>query len=832
MKKISTQWFTLLELIVLSLLFGAIISLYILGVNQFTVRSANDSPVDEAALLAARELQGTVVVSPSFGKIGLCNLPATRSSNSGVLNQGVIGLNSIYANLRLNALIAEHIKHPLILKLVCQDLDDVHRLEGALRLKMYQAVQPSLYYSDAAIHVIHARVNEYLSSHKISDREVLVGCRITLGKVISQDVSSGIPVAAGEEKAFLDSNAMSGFYKPYIQLPVPGTQSVQFIAIADKAKLISPREFVRADTSVTPSAVLVEAEYKKADLSHSGKAEPTVRRVSCAVVGGFAPCEHRSVFMISFPHGAPPKLRSMADLLFNKSDKSGFWQQAIGGETLSYMSLGPVANQQLGEMQLSDAVAVALYHWLRQLGPAINVTNVLSLVYQVWSSPGAEQVHGAQLNAKSAAGNPPEQTPLANTCLAKDTGAPEYAIFNQTGFGGLGRAALGSAFALWGSNQALPPSALPLYVNAAGECNLPSRYGLDERLVKDFLVSLHRTNLAGIESQAMARIMSNRADLTLQQLSKDSLLSREELRSLSQRLDRIKGQGKTLKAISNEVVLLNNRAKMLNQQLRAVEAKQHLYFRKKALCSIVLANGEKAASKSFAVCFNMKQMIGTGLYRVEAPEPGFLLGKGLYFVPRINPATEDEINEAALDERLIEASSWVSREFLVFKEAHEPMVVEGLSLSEIVSRHELAMPMRPFVAILDSQAVMASKTPAVKIFERSPFTNVPLTVGNLVYYARNALTTGRKTKVWWSVLIRDLAALPQDYNGEGFPLSYERDWCRQGYLAPVPCPGLACELQVRSPIPELPHLEMGATLSNPNTGEHVSQVPPVPPNML
>jgi hypothetical protein len=92
------------------------------------------------------------------------------------------------------------------------------------------------------------------------------------------------------------------------------------------------------------------------------------------------------------------------------------------------------------------------------------------------------------------------------------------------------------------------------------------------------------------------------------------------------------------------------------------------------------------------------------------------------------------------------------------------------------------------------------------------------------------LTTGQNPTVGWSLLVRDAVAM-RGYGGA--PLASRRtNWCLGEDRAVSECPGLAVEIQIRSPIPLIPDLPVGSVIVSPTTHESVSQIPPMPENML
>jgi hypothetical protein len=83
-------------------------------------------------------------------------------------------------------------------------------------------------------------------------------------------------------------------------------------------------------------------------------------------------------------------------------------------------------------------------------------------------------------------------------------------------------------------------------------------------------------------------------------------------------------------------------------------------------------------------------------------------------------------------------------------------------------------------------------------------------------------------------LLRDLVATrstASDIGSTGNPIpSQERQWCSDTDNGQ--CPGLAVELQIRSPLPILTNLDEDTYLKEPALNAQIPQIPPVPADML
>ncbi|MBI2812120.1 MAG: hypothetical protein HYX67_14990 [Candidatus Melainabacteria bacterium] len=113
----SSELLSAAPLALLVVLYGVIISSYTVVVHQFTARGTAEECVKRAALLAAARLGQVAVEDPVFGRVGLCDVD--NDSNPA---RRITSLNSIYATLRLNYLLARRLSLPYVDQLIYDDI--------------------------------------------------------------------------------------------------------------------------------------------------------------------------------------------------------------------------------------------------------------------------------------------------------------------------------------------------------------------------------------------------------------------------------------------------------------------------------------------------------------------------------------------------------------------------------------------------------------------------------------------------------------------------------------------------------------------------------------
>ncbi|MBI2812119.1 MAG: hypothetical protein HYX67_14985 [Candidatus Melainabacteria bacterium] len=654
-------------------------------------------------------------------------------------------------------------------------------------------------------------VNKLIAKAQSGER--LMRVRLRLGTTAPTQVSSLMPAPADRAGAKSDESLFeNGMYKACSNVQVADHEWVQFYQLAAKPLLCNERWFQPATTSMTPSVVLVEANF--AGDAKDGAVGVTSTLASCAVVGSPPAVPAANALLISFPHGVPPQLHSLAALLNQQSDQSGSWQEASGGAVPGKGHLQMTAASAAGDMPPEMAMQVAFYDWLRSQGPHPAPPQVERLVAGNWS----------KLPAQAETDALPIKPAEINSCLTKDTGSRTFAFLNQTGPGGSGQPALHSAFAGTDNLAAFPPSALPLRIDAAGRCNLAGRRGFDTFFVQGFLAAVYRTNIASIESATVARALSDRLSTAMQNTKREILITGEELNSVSSRLGRAVAKAGIV--VTPEIRSLRRSQGQLTAAVEGLQNKQSEFDAVRKKAQAILMNADYTARVTFDLCANMSSFARQGIFQSDAPK-GFLLRDGIIFTPKLEPITEAQIYAAAR-QKTEHSGDWDSAHFNVMQRTTSNTTIEGHPLKQITALR-CAETVPPKFIIFDSRQLTAG--PVVPtVLSRSPFADSGITSGQRTYYAADALQSGFDPMVGWSVLIRDLLSA-RELDGKRTAPSAGK-WCSSDQFAATSCPELGVEIQVRSPMAVIPELPVGSSLRARAGGEPVSEIPPTPVGML
>lgn len=784
---------SLLSLLGLILLTGILISLYAVLVHQLSVRTSSEDSLRQATQFVAEELARTSIYDSEFGEVGICDLTAGH----GERKKNITSLNRLYATLRLNNLVAKRVNAAYMARMVEQDYEQLHRLEINLRSKLQDIVAPN------ANNSVYSRVYSLASGGRKGAEEV-VDVRIKLGAIKSTQLNSGMP--ATEDPSERSNLSVRGLYLARFEIPITSTGTAQFTQSAPEIQFIDNAEFVETDSTETPSAVLVESTFKTSD--RAKKIDLVRTRSAVAILGPTNASAPDSVLMVSFPQGMVKPFNSLRSVISCASRVSNnSWQQAVGGDVPGSGYLAIARQIEPVEMRSAQAIQTAFYHWLRSLGPSPKLDSIVETFDKSWW--GLEVRRNDDGPAKLA-------TVGANSALTQDSGASAFALLNQSSPGAVAHKVLKTAFDAEADSTSMPSSAVPLMIDELGNCNLPGRGSFDRVLVQDVLTAIYRTNLLSNESISFAKSLINRMEEAEAQADRGIELLKEELSSLEGRRRRLEAAKDEANAA--EIARLQKAEQQLSQSIEKQSTKRNEFQVNKERANTVLINAESAARASFDLCSNMAKYANSGIYRCQ-DKASYLFGSEYVF----HPIT----TEISLEDIYRGKSPWL-RPIDVLEPAEDGIIAEGKTVGQRRRTQVRDGRAVPAFVIIDSRELQR-KAPKVVLVSRSPFAETGIPNGDLAYYSPDSLRTGQQPPVGWSLLIRD-AVGNLSLGASSIPSSHNK-WCVDEPSVGT-CPGLAVEIQIRSPIPMIPELGVGSFVVNPTTHERSSQIPPRPATML
>lgn len=332
-----------LVLVIVGLFALLLIAYVVLNYSQlFATHKEAQTAIDAASLAAAKDMSQIVIDEADgchFGVVGLVdNVPRKKD------NRPVIGINTLMATVRLDAIIANKLGNSTMLVLTANDLQNVQADCLRLRKKIVQALKEKSF-SDKdgnKINILDNANNTFdTNAIRLGGAKRTGDLVISVGQYSSPQGTTNIPVPTPTSLAQVNNStsASDGYktiYKPLVDVPVAfsangsqGTLNFKFLPIGNDISLISSAdcEFPNlADVDnwpgyLPPFLVKVEADQRvqasaqmssKEPTEHSGNANntnvgSTVHAVSIAICGGARRTFGSGLLQVSMPGGPPPQ---------------------------------------------------------------------------------------------------------------------------------------------------------------------------------------------------------------------------------------------------------------------------------------------------------------------------------------------------------------------------------------------------------------------------------------------------------------------------------------------------------------------------------------------
>jgi hypothetical protein len=907
------DWYNLFVLLISTIAISGIITLYVLCLAWLNLKNTASNPMERAAMSAAADLLKINVFSREFGTLGIADF-VNNDSNYADSPEGaardVRSFNTVASLIRTSLFVAKRYQLTPMGEQAAGDLKELKGLEDELHKKFLAATK------DDGTGKIYEHVKRILSGSNRGG-EHLVSLHIKLGTIKDKLAMSAIQAEPDDDASY----CMSGRLKALTLLMVPLVsdrlvlhQQSKEIAIMNAADFVediktaipatSPAITTPAKiTQAIPTVILIEAQFaSKSDV------RGLVTSKVCVIAGAdfknqpFATAPLEGSLAISFPQGKPNAFSSLESILLYKGwQGNGEWQQAVQGSVPGPGQLAPSAAPVLKDMNGSESLSIALYHWIRQLSSPVAPARLAALLKAPWRRPAIPKDSGKALTAVDEDDNRGDD-PLGedaaislqvNSGLLKNSDARVFALLYQNKPSEAGQRALVHCF------QALPnkfpPSTLAVVVDSEGQANLPGHQGFDQSLAFDLLTSIYSTNLAAQDSVAAAKLILSSA-VRANRSSKERLfLAQTELDSLNNRLKTINDK-KEEEALHKEVDWRNNRIVYeLNEQKKQQKAR--------SLAQLAIVNATTVGAQSFECGSKLFQLTRAGINRLDQfqandraggkAKSGYLLGKRYIFCPMTESLQENDIfDEAAkafesaagaiADSQSPapatappnagkERSPWLAKKVNIFSTVKQltnmpatQIMVEGRSLSDLKAEAPPVLKAEPAILVYTPRLLLNGPDKSPLYFRDYPFKGLTVPESQLVYYCQNGYRSeaakpnqeAGASRVAWSILVRDLVVnrgINSSHQRLGLPLiPAMTGWCKRALNISdktepratqssandqdETCPGLAGEWQLRSPVMFLNDSESGilkgTTLSDPESGQRVPQIPPVSPDLM
>lgn len=398
-----------------------VLTLLIFGLQLLRITGTQHeqtTAIEAATLAAARDLGVMVIQDPYFGFVGLSDAaPCGKRTVAGDgFDLPVQSINTLFATIRLNMIIADQLQDPILVQLAQRDYGLARTTATNLQSALDAAVLPSgvgYDINNTPIKPYDDAVAAYQSNiiRMTGSKHILVAgsLQLTLGSLPPLITNTQIP----QPDKFAAASAQQqqdDYYNAYIDVPYKHYDFV-FTGVGDDTVLVDQRQFLSSNASLpylVASTVQCSADEQYWDKdSYGNPLQRIVHARACAEPGNMIDQRPSpGALTLSFPTGTPPELTKPLDLWTSTQlvqSPCDFLQTPLNGDyppsPLSQFRL-PLINDD--HPSVGQAMSVAFYDWMRRQGYRLNVQAVIDMFNTPFSiiSAGAGQVNVYQATPK------------------------------------------------------------------------------------------------------------------------------------------------------------------------------------------------------------------------------------------------------------------------------------------------------------------------------------------------------------------------------------------------------------------------------------------------
>lgn len=383
--------------------------------------------IDAAALEAAKDMSRIVVDGP-LGRIALVDDPSGDSSYP------VLGINTVAATLRIDAIIANKLGNTTMLYLVDNDATLLNKAVEQLQTRIKSSASNNsgafdkygksvAIKSDAYNAFINNGVKLSGTDKQPENFQVAIGAFVASAGTGTTQTPTPSPASVDDTNYTNNNSYMVGqtrYYRPNVDIPLPGlTKSVRFAAIGPTPTLASQADFGQLSSTDAPVVAQVSCDQPVGDITKKTGGTQLLHVIATAQVGGRTMVSgHTSASNIGFNGGFPddtPKIsfKSVQSIMnasqldptktnptspYSGWDKNsvGKWYVPqsgdFGGGNNNLQSLAEKPFKNISGKTNNDdpsvALAFVMYDWLKTLGPRPNMKSVIdALSYDLKANP-------------------------------------------------------------------------------------------------------------------------------------------------------------------------------------------------------------------------------------------------------------------------------------------------------------------------------------------------------------------------------------------------------------------------------------------------------------
>jgi hypothetical protein len=386
---------TIYAIVALTLGFLVFLSLGLFFLARvYGAKNVQNNATEAAALVAARELGRIVLEDPYYGYISLSDYPPSGKLTLAADGEPlpVFGINTLVADARRNCLLARKLDNAEFLALSHLEAQELRRAANALN--QHLSVVLSAPKEVKAVDCNGKTVNPYKEA-KAAFLANLPGATRGLAAELQgfslsfgwQDgkVASSVTLPTHENLSELpkDSN-IAGQYRAFVDIPC-AEESFYFAGLGKRPELVNEKEFRNADGKRICSAVLVSTRVsiRASGGENKGEGSYLLEAAACALPGGNAFHFPAGVMVLSFPHGIPQGINSLADLLAQPQLTTNRMEvfSSIGGDfpteanaklTAATMTSGT------SRPTVAQGLSQVLYDWIASAHGGVNLDSLIS----------------------------------------------------------------------------------------------------------------------------------------------------------------------------------------------------------------------------------------------------------------------------------------------------------------------------------------------------------------------------------------------------------------------------------------------------------------------
>ena len=401
------------------------------------------SAVEASALAAVKDLSAIVIDDPNFGLIGLSDSPpiCTATAAGDGYYTSVTGINTLLGTIRLDMIIADYLKDPIMTQLAQTDYTNALVAQQNLLTALNSAAGANGTGTDANGNVLNPTqdaINAYNANNvhlAIGQTSSLVNgsLKLTLGYV--DNLATRTPVPQPSSVAALSSSnlASQGFYVPNEVISYSITNTITsgnanppfvFAALGPNATLVDFRAFKTSLQGVpnsTPTVIKVDADEQYVQNSVTTR---TVHATAAALSGTVVDQRpYPGAFTITFDDGAVPEISQPGDLINNtqmQADPTDIMQTPLTGDypqtALTNYQMTFLPDPDTFHPQFEHVLSVALYDWLRRAGTNVNVQSLITALQTPMTFGGGAQMQKLHLTSSGTVTN--DSIPWSQTQLS------------------------------------------------------------------------------------------------------------------------------------------------------------------------------------------------------------------------------------------------------------------------------------------------------------------------------------------------------------------------------------------------------------------------------